>query len=45
MTKTLKMTTYVTGYLEFGYWILFGYCLPAGRQGIWLLEFNRRCHH
>jgi hypothetical protein len=22
-----------------GHWNLFGSCLPAGRQGIWLLEF------
>jgi hypothetical protein len=27
-------------YLDIGYWNLFGVCLPAGRQGIWLLEFN-----
>jgi hypothetical protein len=45
MTETLKRTEYVTGYLELGCWVGFRYCLPAGRQGIWLLELNRRCHH
>jgi hypothetical protein len=37
-----RMTRIRFGYSEIGDWELFGACLPAGRQGIWLLGFSAR---
>ena len=42
MTKTQRKTGKSSlGHLDIGYWDLFGACLPAGRQGIWNLGFQR----
>jgi hypothetical protein len=39
MTKTCSFKSLIT-ISVMDYWCLFGVCLPAGRQGIWGLEFN-----
>ncbi|MDI6763228.1 MAG: hypothetical protein QME83_09400 [Thermodesulfobacteriota bacterium] len=39
MTKTLENGRFF-GYWDIGDCDLFGACLPAGRQGIWLLGFK-----
>jgi hypothetical protein len=40
MTKIRNFNQNCFGHLDIGVWDLFEICLPAGRQGIWKLEFQ-----